>query len=608
MIRPFLFLLCALLALACGPLAAQDAPAGETEPKHPAATESFEIRIQAPDAIKTLLEKHLELRRYREVSDLDDTELARLLTLAEADVRELVGTLGYFSPNVLVTRDPVPGPKPIVIIAVDPGQQATVADVAIEFEGDIATSTDTDALTQREGIRTAWPLPVGQGFAQSAWDGAKTEAIRQLTRRRYPAARISYSLADIDPPNAAAHLGLRLDSGPLFHLGEMQVSGVQRYDPVLVPRLARLPAGSIYDRERIVQAQLRLTGSGYYDSAYITVDPQADPEAAPLQVTVREAPLQKVTLGLGITTDSGPRASIEHTHNQIPVLGWRALTKLQFDRKTPFGQTEWTAVPDPLGWRWAFLARAERLDDDDLITHAQRLRFGRLRNEEQIDRNVFVQLERARVQTPDGVPVTAVESGAGSALSANYIWTGRYFDSTLLPTRGNGFGLELGAGVTLDGPRLPFQRTLLRYLGMRPLTGSRLQFRGEAGAVLAKSTAQVPSTQLFRTGGDTSVRGYGYRDIGVTLPNGKVGPGRMLAVGSVEWQRPIRWNEVPTKFESLLFVDAGGVADKFSRMRASVGVGTGVRWSSPVGPLEVDLAYGIQAKKFRLHMNVGFVF
>src|SRR5205814_9471052 len=126
-----------------------------------------------------------------------------------------------------------------------------------------------------------------------------------------------------------------------------------------------------------------------------------------------------------------------------------------------------------------------------------------------------------------------------------------------------------------------------------PLTEGRLQWRTEVGAVLARPSAQVPGTQMFRTGGDTTVRGYGYRDIGVALPGGQVGPGRYEAVGSVEWQRPIKRDGLVTKFESVLFVDTGAVADRPGRLRLSTGVGTGVRWKSPVGPLQADVAYGI---------------
>ncbi len=609
MICKLLGALGASIVLCLAPVAAQTAGAPDSNPAQaePTGPPSFDLVIRAPEAVQSLLERHLELRRYREVSDLDDAELARLLALAENDVRELVATLGYFTPKIFIAREPGPG-RPTVVIAVDPGEAARVGDVAIDFEGDIAASTDTDAALQREAIRGGWRLPQGQAFTQSTWDDAKAQAVRDLTARRYPAGRMSYSLADIDAPAHRAHLGLRLDSGPLFRLGPMRVSGVERYDPVLVPRIALLPPGSIYDRERLLQGQLRLASSGYFDSAFILVDPESDPQAAPVQVTVREAPLQKVVLGIGLTTDTGPRASIEHIHNRVPGLGWRAVSKLQLDRKAPFAQSEWTAVPDEKGWRWAALARVERVDDGNLVTYGQRLRAGRLRTEEHIDRNVYVQFDRARVQTQAGVPVTSAESGAGSALSANYVWTGRYFDNMTFPSRGHGLGLELGGGITLGGDRSPFQRTVFRWLGLLPLREGRLQLRAEAGAVLTRPSARVPSTQLFRTGGDTTVRGYGYRDIGVALPGGQVGPGRYLAVGSVEWQKPVRRGGLPTNFESVLFVDAGAVADRVGNLRPSVGVGTGVRWRSPVGPLQADLAYGVKVRKLKLHMSVGFVF
>ena len=40
----------------------------------------------------------------------------------------------------------------------------------------------------------------------------------------------------------------------------------------------------------------------------------------------------------------------------------------------------------------------------------------------------------------------------------------------------------------------------------------------------------------------------------------------------------------------------------------AVGYGVGVRWRSPVGPLSVDIAYGQEVHKLRLHFNVGVVF
>jgi len=567
---------------------------------------AFDLVVRAPDPLRQLLERHLELRRYREVTDLDDAEIARLVVLAEKDARELLGTQGYFAPQVRIAREP--GPRPTLVVEVQPGERTRVADVRIDFEGDIATSPDADASAQRQAIRSGWELPAGQPFTQAGWDRAKSAAARQLLARRYPAGRISYSLADVDAAAATARLGLRLDSGPLFRLGALRVAGVERYDPVLVPRLARLPPGTVYDQEKIVQAQLRLASSGYFDSAFIFVDPQADPQAAPVQVTVREAPLQKVVLGLGFTTDGGPRATVEHTHNRVPGIGWRAVTKLQAEDRNPYAQTEWTDIPDEAGWRWSALARGERLDDGRLVTHSQRLRMGRFQNGDRIDRNVYLQYERATVQNPRQVAITPLDTGEGAALSGNYIWTGRYFDNLQNPSSGFGIAFELGGGITLGSRRQPFQRTVVRWLGYRPLQKGRLQLRAEGGAVLAASTARVPAPQLFRTGGDTTVRGYRFLDIGVPLPGGLVGPGRFLAVGSAEWQRPIVRAGQPTQFESILVVDAGAVADHIGQLRPKVGVGTGVRWRSPVGPIEAAIAYGVQPRRFRLHLTAGFQF
>jgi translocation and assembly module TamA len=601
--------------------AAPDVPASAVNVATPANTvgpreaapevTAFDIDVRAPDNIRALLTQHMELNRYRAVTDLDEAELARLMTLAERDVRNLVGTLGYFGPQIDIRREGDAGKRPTLVVRVTPGEATRISGTSLKFSGDIATSPDAAARAQREDIQRLWTLPAGRPFTQSDWDNAKTQAVRRLTEKRYPAGRIASSQARVNADNHSAQLDVLMDSGPLFRLGAMQVSGMQRYDPLIVPRLARLDPGDIYDQARLVDAQQRLASSGYFDSAYIHVDPESDPNAAPVQVQVREAPLKKVVLGVGLTTDSGPRASIEHTHNRVPGIGWRVTNKLQLERKSPHVQTDWLAPPGEDSWRWGVLGRAERLDDNELVTQTQRLRLGRSRAEDNIDRNIYVQYDRASVRTsPLAVPVTSQDTGDGSALTANYVWTGRYFDNTPFPSRGYGLGLELGAGFTLGDEKKPFTRVVARWLGVQPLGAGRgrLAMRAEAGAVLAANDARLPTTQLFRTGGDSTVRGYAYRSIGVPLAGGVIGPGRYMATGSIEWQRPILRQGLPSEWENTLFLDGGAVADKPGDLKPVFGVGTGVRWRSPVGPLQADLAYGLDSKRVRLHLSVGFVF
>ncbi len=609
----------------------------------PAAPPAFNLEVRAPDNVRQYLLRHLEMLRYRDLPDLDTNELRRLLAAADANVRDLLGTLGYFSPDISIelregaapertapegtapegaapagtapagatpaAAAPAGAPR-TVILTVQPGQPVRISQVDIGFSGPVAT--DSAAATQRASIQADWPLRPGMAFSQAGWDDAKAVALRLLTSLRYPLGQIETSRADIDADQRTATLSLRLDSGPAFRFGPMQVSGHSHFGPELVERLARVPTGADYDQQRLLEAQQRVADSGYYDSVFLTLDTAGDPQAAPVIAQVREAKLQKIVLGVGASTDSGPRISVEHTHHKLPLLGWRAISKIAVDRDTQSLGTELTSQPDAGYWRWVTSALFQSKETNEVRTSSQRYRLGRSQTGERIDRNYYLQYDQAR---DSGVGL----SSEASSISANYAWTQRNFDSVFFPSRGWGLGVELGGGTTLGGQQNPFFRTRANWLGYWPLAGitqadgsrgrgGRIALRAEGGAVLAREGATLPSTQLFLAGGDNSVRGYGLRDIGIQSGPGQISAGRYLSVGSVEWQRPLVINGQVSDWETAVFVDAGAVADRPAELKAKVGVGVGARWRSPVGPLQVDLAYGVATQRFRLHLNVGFTF
>jgi translocation and assembly module TamA len=604
----------ALLVCGHGSLLAQDTPTppGFATAATPAQPQfAFDLAIEAPEDIRDLLGRHLELLRYRELTDLSDSELQRLLQEAAQNTRDLVATLGYFSPDIKIELLPdsaTPGRQ--VKLEVAPGEPSLVAEVALNFTGPIAT--DSDAAEQRQLIEDNWLLRTGMRFSQGRWDAAKQQVLRQLTTQRYPTGQLSATEADIDPLTHTARLAVTLSSGPEYRLGGLVIQGNERYDDLLVTRLTRLAPGASYDQAQLVAAQQRLADSGYFNSAYLTLDTTGDPTAAPVRVQLREARLQKIILGVGASTDGGPRLSAEHTHHQVPGIGWRAVSKLAVDREAQSVSTELTAPPDDSYWRWVTAAQFKNEQVGSFDVSSQNLRVGRSQTGDRIDRNYYLQYDRADTATSD-----ATEPDVAAALSANYAWTLRYFDSLPFPSSGWGLGLELGGGTTLGSRRDPYGRVATRLLGYLPLDkpgdmsarrAGRLALRAEAGAVLAKESINLPSTQLFLTGGDNSVRGYRYREIGITLPDGQTTAGRYLALASLEWQRPIVANGRPTDWETTLFIDAGAVADKPAELHAKVGVGVGARWKSPVGPLQIDLAYGVAVQKLRLHLSVGFSF
>lgn len=576
--------------------------------------DAFDVDVQAPKDVRKYLDQNLELQRYRTLDDLQDTELSRLLGAAESNARNLLATLGYFSPKIDIKLENTPESKKAprtVVVAVEPGERTQIADVNLDFTGQVAT--DPSASGQREKVVRNWSLEKGTPFTQSDWDSAKAGGLRTLTAHRFPTASVQNSSADINTDTDKARLAVTYDSGPAYKFGPIVVKGAQRYPATIPSRLGRIPVGADYDEAALLAAQQRLAGTGYYDSVFLTLDTTGpDPLAAPVIVQVREAPLQKVVFGVGISTDSGPRVSVDHTINQLPVIGWRAVSKLSFDRKTKsIGSTQ-TAIPEADGWGWVTSELLQREQSGSYEVNSGRLRGGKAKSTDHIDRSYYLQYDYANNQGPDAPP-------SASALSVNYAWTGRYFNSDTTPTRGYGLAIEVGPGYTLTGGKAPFLRTYARALGFVPLgkvsskdgtdaRRSRLQLRAELGAVNARPDAQVPATLEFLTGGDTTVRGYSYRQIGARTVNDEIFAGRFLAVGSVEYQRPIVWNGELTDFESVVFLDAGAVADHVSDLKAKVGVGTGVRWASPVGPVQADIAYGVDAKALRLHLRLGFTF
>lgn len=639
-------LFCLLLLLPLGaaaqtpaapaPDAAAVAPLDDAD-ESAAGPARFDIQLEAPAKIQPFLLRHIDLQRYRSLQDLDGSELDRLLIAAPDNLRDLLGTQGHFSPQISVSREPGGAAAPAlgtVRIRIEPGPVTQVASSNVYFKGDIADAEA--AAAQRETILRSSQGAVGQDFSQAGWGRVKSDTLRQLTAERYPRGRIVNSLSDIDTTANAAHWHIELDSGLPVQVGTVRVEGAERYGTTTVERLVRLAGlrpGADYSLSRLQDAQQKIADSGYYSSvfAYVDLEPGDDPaRAAPVVVQVKEVQLQSVVLGVGGSTNNGPRLSAEHKHLRLPVIGWQALSKLKLERNDQQLSSDWSAPIEDDGWHWLGGGRLARQIDDETTLSSLRLSVGKAQASALFDRRYFLQYDRAR--TVNTVSTLASSDGNEAALSANYGWTWRRFDTLPYPNRGYGLGLTLGVGTTLGGERKPFFSTHARWLGYWPLDpvtevldellamgrvsdkpasssrNGRLALRLQGGAVLADNNAPIPATQLFLTGGDTTVRGYGLRDIGVVQPDGSVTAGRYLGVASFEWQRPIWRSGVRTPWESVLFVDAGVVSNKTTQVDAQVGVGAGVRYNSPVGPLQLDLAYGVDVKRFRIHLNVGFSF
>jgi translocation and assembly module TamA len=569
----------------------------------------YRLDVQAPETLAVLLSKHLELSRFQTVpqsESLDALELNRLIAAAPAQVRALLETEGYFNANVRVSRIPGrSGDLPLVRMQVEPGPRAVVSELSFDIIGELKTladAGDTRAAEQIRKLRTNWPLQRGEAFRQAQWSEAKSATLRALRTEGYPQVNWVSTRAQVDPAQKTVRLQVLLDTGPLFLLGPIQIEGLVSFPQTVVTHLATHRTGEPYVETTLTEFQQRLQKLGLFDRVSVELDTRAETaSAAPLLVRVREQLHQQLILGAGFKANTGLRVTAEHAHRHPFDWNWTVKNKVEIGSSSKW-EGDLTSFPQEGSYRNLIAGTLSRERVDDEVLSAWSARLGRTQDTPRIERLYYAEVTQAQLKNTSGSISNA------QAVSGNYHWVYRVVDSILLPTDGFTMSAQAAAGYARSSTadRGPFTRLYTRMTWYRPL-GQRWYgtARLEAAQIFADQSVGVPETLLFRAGGDDSVRGYAYRSLGVTS-NGVVSSGRSLLTGSVEVARPIskQWPQ----FWWAGFVDAGDASERQSSLRPAVGIGTGLRWRSPVGPLKADLAYGQKVKSFRFHLSVGIAF
>jgi len=599
------WLLALTLAIAGHPGAG--ALAAEAEPQVPGAAAAaaatggdaraiaYRVVIDAPQALKDILERNLGLVRWADYAEMTGDLLDRLLAEAVDETRNLAAAEGYFAPDTHVALDRTAQPA-TVTLTVKPGEPARIATVRIDVSGPAATDTPagTDAIAQ---LRREWALPVGDPFRQPVWSAAKERALATLQASPYAAAKIARSEAAIDPERGAADLSLALESGPPFRFGRLEISGLSKYPPSLVRNFSSIAPGEPYSDRALVNYIRRLNASGYFASVQAAIDPDTThPDDATVNVALIEAPTKRFEGGVGYSTDVRYRTNASYRDVNFDGQGLQLLTELRLETTSQSGSVRLSQPPNSSGWIGAYTAGAARTDIAGLVTRTAYAgsRWHSLDEYDEIAGSATYYLDE---QLPLGAPRLSSH--------ATYPEVERYWrrvDNLISPRSGWMAVVQMGAGVPGLSTR-GFGRVLGRLSAWLPIDRwNELQLRTEGGAVIAGGSDGIPSTLLFRTGGDNSVRGYAFESLGVQSGEAIV-PGRYYAVASAD---AIHW--MSESWGLAAFADAGNATDSLSGVHLALGYGVGARVRTPLGPVRLDLAYGKDVHKVRVHFSVGLSF
>ena len=586
--------------------AALSTPAAQPTQDADVPAQSEVARVQfdiiAPAELEALIRERSLLGRWRLRPDYDPDQFDSLFARLPDEVLGLARQQGYFAARVTVSGDAT-----AVRVQVDAGERAMVRTVRLDLQGELASDPTAMAAWQAR-----WLLPSGSGFLPERWEQAKRSLIEAIQSGGFLRAKVVDSEAVVDPQPAAADLRVVIDSGPRMTFGKIRIGGLERYDSRLVENLRTFTEGEPYSFEALVRMQTRLTAVGYFSSATVAPDLEAiandgSLRAVPIVVDVREVRSRRLMLGAGFSTDHGPRAQIGLDQRNLFGTGWQAETVLLVEGSR---QRLFANARSPLSAEATYWGLGSSLDRQDIagervVRTSTYGGFGQRR----VDGDGFLALthqsENRRLEAGTS---GQVDRDNRMALVLGYTHTVNRVDSPTDPQRGYSLsGQVSGASQSLGSDR-SFVRAYGRARRFWPLAGDGLFAGGtlvglaELGAVVAGSRDDIPSENLFRTGGAQTLRGYRYLAIGVPEA-GAVTGGRYLALGSVEYQHP-----VTASLRGALFYDRGNATDSLRGFTTYAGYGAGARWKTPVGPVMVDVAWGEDSRRPRLHLAVGYGF
>ena len=618
----------------------------------------YEVVVDAPGALRTLIENNLDLKLYGGLDGnsgcIDEDRLHRLFNDGKDEVARLVAAQGYYTPTVDATLAEE-GDRWIARYRVTPNALTHVGSVDLSFVGPVERAP-AGQLPDLQALRDGWSLHTGDVFAQAEWEGDKRKLLQGLLLQTYPFATLTRSEAAVDVKSATAKLTVVIASGPAVRFGPLQIDGLQRYPPETIRNVDPVTIGELYSQQKLFDFQQKLSSSGYFSRVEVSINADADPgsdprspfvakkaeapdasvagpdgtstpsnrpadgtaadaakvpvDAAPpsplppevtlpVRVFVAENKAHTVSLGVGVSSNAGPHASA--SYNVIDFLGGaeQLRTTLAFD------QLDQTLAADLLfptaanGDRYSIASAISRTNVQNELTRGASLSGKRAWGPEDTEQFTSIDaiFERRSI---DQLPNTTA-----ATLGGTYGISLRRTDNLLTPTTGYLAVAQVGGGVRLTNG-LPFARLYGKAIRFLPVTETNtLLVRGEVGTVFAHDPLSLPSVLLFRAGGQGSVRGYGYQSLGVPVGDAIIG-GRYVATGTLEvdhWLAPRfpQWGIAG-------FVDAGNAGNRLSDLSPVVGYGVGARWRSPVGTLDLDVAHGIDNGTTRIHFALGVSF
>ncbi|GAB57539.1 outer membrane protein [Rheinheimera nanhaiensis E407-8] len=525
------------------------------------------------------------LQKFTEDEVSAGTRLHAALT---QEAEKALQALGYYQSEIEV--HPKPDNPLALTLHIKAGKPVLIDTVDIQLSGDAANDADFAALLQQQAPKRGAILHHGQ------YEGLKS-ALRNLALRKgYFDARFSLNRLEVAPELNQAFVRLHFDSGVRYRFGEVTFSG-QQIDSARLQSLLPFAAGDAYLASQLGELNQALATTGWFSSILVEGNTeQISDFHLPVEVSLAPERRNIIETGIGYSTDVGARLKLNWLKPWLNSAGHSLRTDLALSEieqsieaayKLPLQHSATDYYQLQLGVR--------NRDTEDTASRESNLvleRYWLLGN--QWYRTASLRwLYEDFVQADQRDNISLIMPGISYNRSRQA--------GGAMPHSADRLALRVEVSDEAWGSGASFVR-LRGRAGWIGSAGDNHRFvtRLDAGAILMEALRKLPPSLRFFAGGDNSIRGFGYETISPTNEQGELIGGRYLLTGSAEYQYRLRGN-----WWLAAFTDYGSAWDDNPDWQQ--GVGVGVRWASPVGPIRLDFAFGLDqpGSGFQLHFALG---
>ncbi len=553
---------------------------------------ALDLKVQVEgldDVLEANVLAYLSIEKEKEREGLTTSRLRLLHQDAQDEIRKALQPFGYFRPEIKADLDQT-GKGFVATYRVDAGPPIPLSEVDVQVLGEGAG----DPL-----LKINFPLGVGDALDQSVYEEAKSALLALAVEKGYLNAQYRVHQLRVDMDRYSASIRLHLETGVHYRFGEVRfIQDAMNED--FLRRYLRFQPGEHFSHEKLLALQSDLIDSEYFGNVEVRIlREQAVGNRVPIEIALTPNKHNRYRAGLGLSTDTGPRITLDWKRRLIGRAGHNMLTELRLSVPQSSLRTEYIIpLERPSQDSLSFGASFDHFDTDTrsgirgLINASQSVG---LENGWRRTLGLDFSYEDFTVGAQDDNAILLVPHAKWSFLETDgrdFILSGQRFE----------FRVEGAAEQLLSSTSYIQAYAKDKYIHGFGDGDWRVLARAELGATLTGGLTDLPASKRFFSGGDNSVRGFDLDELGPKDNNGVVIGGRYLAVGSMELER-----HIVDKWSAAVFFDVGNAFDPDYDADIEYGAGFGVRWHSPVGPIRVDLASGLSADEtqLRLHIVVG---